>query len=150
MPVGAFTVYSEAIEAQATGSLGSLTAGPMYAVLLTNSYSPNVELHATRADISAAETAGAAKIALAGLTVTDITGGYRFNTSNITWGTNVTINASKYLVLLFGTAASPQSTDKLLGYVDLDNATGTATVSATNGEFTVNCPGSGWFSSTRQ
>lgn len=58
-----------------------------------------------------------------------------------------TITGVKYLVCTQPVSAgSPNSTsDRLIFYVNLNTATASATVTATNGEFTVNMPTNGWF-----
>ena len=62
-----------------------------------------------------------------------------WDSGDVSFGSAVTITA-KYAVIVKGTAGSLASTDKLVGYVDLDTTSGSTTVSSTNGTFSVNTP----------
>ena len=151
MAVGPFNIYSETLEAMLKSSFVDLSSQNMVAVLLTSSHTPDLEAHATYADISTQEVADADYAAqdLTGEVVTDETAGAYFDSGDISFGASVTITG-KYLVLLAGTAASLSGTDKLLGIMDLDDSNTSASVSSANGAFSITAPAGGWFSLNRQ
>ena len=150
MPVGNFQVLDEAIEALANAQLGDLDGVGIAAVLVGSGYTPNLATHATYSDISANEISGGdyAQVAVTGAVLSDISGGVRFDTGDITWGNPVTIPACKYLALVVGTAGSLGVGARVIGIQDLD--TGGGTVESINAEFTVQAPTNGWFDITRQ
>ena len=67
-----------------------------------------------------------------------------FKSNIINFGATVTITA-KYLIVLEGDEASPQSTDELVFWVDLDTTSTTSQVSSTSAAFTVDDSANGWF-----
>ena len=152
MSVGPFNVYSEALEALIRAELGDLTSQTMSAVLLSAAHTPDLEAHATFADVSADEIVGGdyARQMLSGLALADTTGGGQWDSADVSFGNPVTIPACKYLVFVVGAPGALAGTSKLLGIVDLDTASGAATVFSINAEFTVQAPVGGWFSLTRQ
>jgi hypothetical protein len=149
MSVGPFQVFDETIEAMGKGTLGDLTSTSLSAVLLSNAYTANLATHAAFADISAHQITGGtyAPIAVTGAIYNDITGGFNFDTNDISWGLNATIPDCRYLAIVAGSNGSLQPTDLVVGFQDL--ITGGGSVSATNGEFTVQAPVGGWFEVTR-
>lgn len=154
MAVGNFTLYSEAIEAMAAGGLGSLASGPVAAVLLAATHTPDADAHGTWADLSADELTGGdyaqVPVTLGATPLVDIPGGVRFTTNTVTFVNPGTIADAKYFVLVMGTAGSLTGTERLIGFVDLDDASASATVASLNAEFSVQTPASGWFEITRQ
>lgn len=147
MAVGTMKVYDEAIEAAFGGTLGNIGSGTIFAALLASTYTPDLAVDDTWSDVSSHQVTGGdyARQALANKALTDVTGGVRFTSDAISWGTNVTIPASKYCVLVIGNPASPQASDKLLAVCDLNDTNGSATVSATNGAFSLTPNANGWF-----
>lgn len=81
-------------------------------------------------------TAGGAT--LSGVTLTG-TSTITFDANDVTWSAS-TITA-KYAVIYSDTASNKD----ILGYVDLDNASGSATVSSTAADFSINWNASGIF-----
>jgi len=65
------------------------------------------------------------------------------STTDVAYGPSVTLTA-KWLVVRTG-AATPTANHKLLGAVDLNTASGTAVVSSTNGDFTIQWNANGLF-----
>ncbi len=149
MSVGPFQVFDETIEAMGKGTLGDLTSTSLSAVLLSSSYTANLAAHATFADMSVHQITGGtyAPTAVTGAVYNDITGGFNFDTNDISWGLSATIPDCRYLAIVVGSNASLQSTDLVVGFQDLITEGGS--VSATNGEFTVQAPVGGWFEVTR-
>ena len=70
------------------------------------------------------------------------TGNIDYST-DVDFGPSVTIEA-KFMVLRTG-PATPTGAEKLLGVVDLDAASATATVSSTNGDFKITPHANGFF-----
>ena len=85
MAVGPFNIYSETLEAMLKSSFVDLSSQNMVAVLLTSSHTPDLEAHATYADISTQEVADADYAAqdLTGEVVTDETAGAYFDSGDI-------------------------------------------------------------------
>ncbi|GHF18176.1 hypothetical protein GCM10017044_10860 [Kordiimonas sediminis] len=147
MTVGSFQVFDKTLEAMLLGTLGSLDGAVLSGVLLGASYSPDVTLHATYADIVALEISGGdyAQSAVSSAAVTDLLDGVGFSTADVSFGSAVTISGAKYLALVVGSAGLLQNTDRILGVQDLNTDSPVATVASTNGEFTVQTPVGGWF-----
>lgn len=137
MAAGNFTLYNNAKLLLNNGGLNMASDG-IAAVLLGSGYTPSAA-HSTFADISAQEISDAdyAQKAVTGQTVTGAGGTVTADCADISFGASVTITA-KYLALVKGTAGSLVSTDKLVGYCDLNSSGGT--VSSTSGAFSVNTP----------
>lgn len=153
MAVGSFTLYYEAIEGMASGTLGNLGSGPIAAVLLGAAYTPDLEAHATWADVSGDELVGGdyaqVPVALGAKPLDGFPGGVRFTTNSVSFVNPGTITDAKYFALVMGTATSLAATDRLIGFVDLDDSSTSATVSSLNAEFSVQTPASGWFEISR-
>ena len=89
-------------------------------------------------------------VAMVGNTVvggTAVTAAKVDSTGDVTYGPSVTLEA-KWLLVRTGAATTPATSDKLLGVVDLDAASATATVSSTNGDFTITWHANGLFTVT--
>ncbi|UTW56182.1 hypothetical protein [Kordiimonas sp. SCSIO 12610] len=149
MSVGPFQVFDETIEAMGKGTLGDLTATSLTAVLLDASYSADLSNHAAFADISGNQITGGtyAPLNITGAVYNDITGGFNFDTADISWGLNATIPDCRYLAIVVGDSTSLAPSNLVIGFQDLITEGGS--VSATNGEFTVQAPAGGWFEVTR-
>jgi len=137
MAAGNFTLYDNAKLLLLNGSL-NMASATITAVLLGAGYTPAAS-HSTWADVSANEIAdsGYVEQAVSGQTVTLASGTVTVDSADISFGTSVTLTA-KYLALVLGTAGSRSSTDKLIGYCDLNSGGGT--VSSSAGAFSVNTP----------
>ena len=106
-----------------------------YAILV-NGYTLN-KAHTAYSDVSSSElsTAGDyAPVALAGKAVSIVSGKIRYNCNDIAFGDPVSIGPTDGLVILKGTAATPQAADPLLFYAPLSD------LQSTDAVFSVNVP----------
>lgn len=140
MAVGNFTLYNTGKEALLTDNANQITwaTDTIVAVLLGSGYTP-AATHSTWNDVSAQHVTGTnyAPVALANKTSVNTSGTILWDCDDIDFGSNVTVTA-KYVAIVKRVGGSLTSTDQLIGYCDLDNASGTATVSSTNSVFKVN------------
>lgn len=140
MAVGNFTLYNTGKEALLTDNANQITwaTDTIVAVLLGNGYTP-AATHSTWADVSAQHVTGTnyAPVALSGKTSVRSTGTILWDCDDINFGANVTVTA-KYVAIVKRVGGSLTGTDQLIGYCDLENASGSATVSSTNSTFQVN------------
>ena len=93
--------------------------------------------HTAYSDVSAAELSAAGdydRVALAGKSVSIVGGKVRYNCNDISFGDPVSIGPTDGLVILKGTAATPQAADPLLFYAPL------ADLQSTDAVFSVNVP----------
>lgn len=92
----------------------------------------------TWGDISANEITDTdyAQQAVTTRSVSNNAGEAQFSSDAADFGSNVSIEA-KYLALVQGTAGSLAAGDKVIGTIDLDDSSGTATVFSANGEFKI-------------
>ncbi len=123
-----------------------LDSDTIVAVLLSASYTPGRTTHSTWADLSAYElatgsgyTAGGS--ALANKTMTHSGGTGTWDADDVSW-TTATLTA-KYVALVRRAGGSLVSGDLLIGYMDLNTAGGSSTVSSTNSTFAVQWSASG-------
>ena len=139
MPVGNFTLVDTGKEALLSDNAGQINwaSDTIVAVLLGNGYTPSAA-HTTYANISANEVSGGgyAPVVITGKTSALGSGKILWDCADISFGSNVSITA-KYVYLLKRAGGALAPTDQLIGYCDLDNASGTATVSSTNSTFQV-------------
>lgn len=144
MAAGDFTFYNTGKLNVLNGTV-DLDGSTISAVLLGAGYTP-AATHSTYADISAsviADSDYAAQV-LANKAVTNTSGTIKFDSDDVSFGTTVTITG-KYLVLVHRAGGSLTGTDKLIGYVDLNTTSGSATVSSSNGPFSIAPDANGWF-----
>lgn len=144
MPAGNFTLYNSA---KLNAMKQTLEGATLAMALLKPGYTPSAT-HSTWADVSAQEITDTdyEQQAVANGAFTEASGTVTFDTDDVSFGTDVSITA-KYAVIVLGTAGSLQTTDKLVGYLDLNTTDGTSTASSTNGNFEVQTP-NGIFSVT--
>jgi len=139
MAAGNFIPYTTNMTDPVVSGGIDLDSDTIVCVLLGSGYTPARTTHATWADVSAEEISGtgytAGGQALANKTMTHSSGTGTFDADNVVWST-ATITA-KYAVLVRRAGASLVSGDLLIGYVDLNTASGSATVSSTAADFTV-------------
>lgn len=92
----------------------------------------------TWGDVSANEISDSdyAQQAVSGLTITNNAGEAQFDSDPADFGSNVSIEA-KFLVLVQGTATALAAGDKIIGTVDLDDSSSTATKISRNGAFKI-------------
>jgi len=111
------------------------TADAHYAVLVTNSATPDRSTESSYSDISANECSDGDydQVNIANKAVAVSGTNVRFDCDKINFGSSVTISA-RYLYVLSGDYASPQASDEIVGHVDLNDG-GSADISSTNAEF---------------
>jgi len=158
MPIEKVQLYDQCISVLAKESVGGQwdEIGSYYFILVGSGYTPD-DTHTTLANIGAGDTeanaSGTSKyinagdgapIAMAGSAVTETAGNTDFNSNNADFGASVMITGVKYLVLVKGTAATPNATDKLMLRSDLKTEGGEVAATAT--PFNVLAPANGWFS----
>jgi hypothetical protein len=116
-----------------------LDSDTIVCVLLSASYTPGRTTHSLWSDVSTYEITGtgytAGGAALAGKAVTHSSGTGKFDADDVSW-TTATITA-KYAVLVRRAGGSLVSGDLLIGYLDLNTDSGSATASSTASTFTV-------------
>lgn len=114
-------------------------------VLLSASYTPSANTQSLWSSLSAYEVTGTGYTAggqlLANKTVTHSGGTGTWDSDNVAWTTS-TITA-KYAALVRRAGASLVSGDLILAFVDLNTASGSATVSSTASTFTVTMAATG-------
>lgn len=116
-----------------------LDSDTIVCVLLSASYTPGRTTHSTWADVSAYEVTGtnynAGGQALANKTMTHSGGTGTWDADDVVWSSS-TITA-KYAALVRRAGGSLVSGDLLLAYLDLNTASGSATLASAGGAFTV-------------
>lgn len=149
MAAGTFDVYSTAMQGFLNGDVTNLDAVAVTAILLDNTYTPDLDTHDTYSDVSAFELVGGdyVQIAVTTKAVNLVTGDVQFDSDPVTFANPGTITAAKYMVFVQGTAGALNPTDRLIAVEDLDSGGGT--VSSTSGVFRVTPPASGWFTVSR-
>lgn len=147
MAAGSFTFYNSGKLNSLNGSIDADT-DTLVMVLLGSGYSPDVAAHTTYADISGSEIGDAdySPQVISGAAFSESAGTVNFDSDDVSFGTSVSITA-KYAAVVRRDGASLASGDLLLGYVDLNTDSGTATVSSTNSDFSVNTP-SGFYTAS--
>lgn len=149
MPAGSWKVYGSAVENMAEGVL-DFDTHTFRMALVTSSYTPNQNTHATWADVSANEVANGNGYATHGKLLTVTTSRSNLvltvDCDDQSW-TSSTITA-KYAVIVRDSDANAAlaSTDPLVTYVDLE--TGGGSVSTTSGTFQITINASGLFTVT--
>lgn len=140
MAVGNFTLYNTGKEALLTDNVNQIAwaTDTIVAVLLGAGYTP-AATHSTWADVSAQHVTGTnyAPVLLANKTSVNNSGTILWDCDDIDFGNNVTVTG-KYVAIVKRVGGSLASTDQLIGYCDLENATTSSTVSSTNSVFKVN------------
>lgn len=118
-----------------------------YWILVTASHTPNTATDITYSNVSANECADGDYAAqdATGETCSQTTGTVTVDVGDVDFGNTVTITA-KYLYLLRGTAVGKTGTDRIVGYVDLNNGGGS--VSSTSGNFDIAINASGIVTAT--
>ena len=108
--------------------------------LLRPSYTPSLA-HSTWADLSATQIAdaGYAPVVLTGKTSVLSAGKVLWDCADINFGSNVTLTA-KYVAIVKRAAGALAVTDRIIGYCDLNDTSGSATVGSINSTFQVNTP----------
>jgi len=140
MAVGNFTLVNTGKEALLTDNANQINwaSDTIVAVLLGSGYTP-AATHSTWADVSAQHVTGTnyAPVALANKTSVNTSGTILWDCDDIDFGSNVTVTG-KYVAIFKRAGGSLTGTDQYIGYCDLDNSSGSATVSSTNSTFKAN------------
>ena len=140
MAVGNFTLYNAGKEALLTDNGTQITwaTDTIVAVLLGSVYTP-AATHVTWSEVSAQHVTGTnyAPVVLSGKTSARSGATILWDCDDINFGANVTVTA-KYVAIVKRAAGALAGSDQLIGYCDLENASGSATVSSTNSTFQVN------------
>jgi len=116
-------------------------ADACYAILV-NGYTFSAA-HTAYSDVSASELSTAGdyeRVALAGKAVSIVSGKIRYNSNDISFGDPVSIGPTDGIVILKGTAATPNAADPLLFYAplaDLQSTTAVFSVGVPNGIYEV-------------
>ncbi len=146
MAVGAFTLVNSGLLGHLDGSIDP-AGSTFYAVLTTDaSGAPNLATDIQYSNISAGEPADVDYDQVAvPLSVTEAAAGVVEvdQTAEADFGAAVTISARYYWVLQ-GTAATPQTTDRILGFMDLNDG-GTGDVSSVASDFKVRANDNGLY-----
>lgn len=144
MPAGAWKVYSAAME-NITEGLIDLDTNTFRMVLVTSLYTPAQNTHATWADASTFEVAGAGGYSTHGklltCTVTRSGAVTTFDCDDQSW-TSSTITAKYALIVRDADAnGSLASGDLLVAYVDLETGGGSVSTTAGTLSITINASG---------
>lgn len=136
MPAGTFQLFNEGKRRTISGEV-QLGSDTLTMVLMKAAYTPSVAQE-TFSDISAQEVDDAdySAQALTGVSVTLVGNTVLFDASNVSFGTDVSIEA-KYAVILAGTGSG---SDPLIAYVDLNTESGSATLRSVKSTFEVRLP----------
>jgi len=141
MAVGSFTLYNSAKKDIIDGTI-DLDNDTVKAVLLTTDHVP-AATDSTYADLdNQCADADYAVQTLANPVFTESAGTVKFDADDVSYGTTVSI-AARYIVLIKQAGGSLATTDKLIGYMDLDD-TG-YNVRSTNSNFIVRWNADGLF-----
>ncbi len=151
MALGTVTKYNgleKQIAADTNRQWDDATAGHIMFCLCSNAYTP-AATHSTTADLAGLITTGdGAPLAATALAIDNTTtaGTTYFDSDDANFGSAVTITAKYFIAVQPVTAGTfDAATSKLLFYVDLDTASGTASVSSTASDFVIYAPTNGWF-----
>lgn len=151
MAADAWKVYNKAKEYIGDGTI-DLDAGDAYfsVILATSSYTPALT-HSTYADVSSAEVANGNGYTTGGdfpgsVTWTESSGTVTFDSADPAWTASGGSITARYAVLVHVAAGSgvPQSTDKLIAYMLLDNSPADV-VAADGAGLTIQLPAGGYF-----
>ena len=141
MAVGSFTLYNTAKQYIVDGTV-DLDNDTVKAVLLTTDHTP-AATDSTYADLdNECADADYSEQTIANPVFTENAGTVKYDADDVTFGTSVSI-AARYIVLIHQAGGSLATTDKLIGYMDLDD-TG-YNVRSTNSNFIVRWNANGLF-----
>ena len=140
MAAGSYQIYNNAKLLIANNGI-DLDGDTLIALMTTNAFTPSVSGQTTLSQVTNELTdADYARQTLTSVTVTESGGTVKIDSANIVFGTNVTIQNAKWLIIFDDTATN----DPLLTYVDLDSASATG-VSSTNSQFQITQNANGIF-----
>jgi hypothetical protein len=114
-----------------------LDSDTIVCVLVGTGYTPNRLTHDSRSDVSANElatgggyTQGGIELANKSVTYDSGTGYGKWDADDVQWNAPCTFTGAKYAVLVRRAGASLAAGDLLIGYADLNTASGSATFDA--------------------
>jgi len=140
MAAGSYQIYNNAKLLIANNGI-DLDGDTFIALMTTNAFTPSVSGQTTLSQVTNELTdTDYTRQTLTSVTVTESGGTVTIDSANIVFGTNVTIQNAKWLIIFDDTATN----DPLLTYVDLDTASATG-VSSTNSQFQITQNASGIF-----
>ena len=140
MAAGSYQIYNNAKLLIANNGI-DLDGDTFIALMTTNAFTPSVSGQTTLSQVTNELTdSDYARQTLTSVTVTESGGTVKIDSANIVFGTNVTIQNAKYLIIFDDTATN----DPLLAFVDLDTASATG-VSSTNSQFQITQNANGIF-----
>lgn len=137
------SVYEQGHLGMMDGSIDWDGATNIAAVLLTGTYTPDLNTHSTYADLTN-EVADSdySPVAITARSISNDAGIIRFRGSNADFGTNVSITA-QYMVFIQGDPTALTSTDRIISLHDFGQSE-----SSVNSDFRIEEPTNGWFAST--
>jgi hypothetical protein len=141
MAAGSYQIYNNAKLLIANNGI-DLDGDTFIALMTTNAFTPSVSGQTTLSQVTNELTdTDYTRQTLTSVTVTESGGTVKIDSANIVFGSNVTIQNAKYLIIFSDTATN----DPLLTYVDLDTSSATG-VSSTNSQFQITQNANGIFS----
>ena len=141
MPSGPFCLYEPTLDTMLRGSLPSLDASPVSAVLLASTYVPDFKAHSLFSQVRDHEFIASSQVRLliSGKQVVNAA----FHSDDLVFGDPVTLGPVRYVVFVFGASKALKADSPLLGLIDLSPAGGA--VEAQRDRFAVAVPEAGWF-----
>lgn len=146
MPLGSAQIHNDSLNELLTEAGTQWDTGTFAFALLDATYAQD-DTDTDWSDVSADEVTDPdyAQVAASGVSLVQSGNTVQFTTDNVSFGTNVTIEA-KFLVCVAGTAGALAGTDKIIFTVDLDTTSSSSTISVTSGVFILRAsPTTGWF-----
>ena len=132
-------IYDSGLLGLADGSIDWDDASDVAAVLLDDSYSPDLSVHSTYGDLSGEiDDADYSPQAVTGRAITLNGGSVDYTSDDVVFGSDVSIGA-RYIVFVQGDPSNLSSGDPLISVQDFGEM-----VSSTNAEYRVNMDGY-WF-----
>lgn len=140
MAAGSYQIYNNAKLLIANNGI-DLDGDTFIALMTTNSFTPSASGQTTLSQVTNELTdTDYTRQTLTSVTVTESGGTVKIDSANIVFGSNVTIQNAKWLIIFSDTATN----DPLLTYVDLDTSSATG-VSSTNSQFQITQNANGIF-----
>lgn len=141
---GPLQLYNSTLTALARGAFGNFEEAQFCAILLADTYAPNLDQHGRYGDLQLHEISGNdyGPVPISSFSVSDSLEGAIFSGDDIRFGEQVTIPPCRYLAICSGAVTDLNSNSPLFGLIDLRPAGGT--VESFNAEFTIQAPENGW------
>ena len=142
MATGPFQAYELGLLELAKGTYAFEAQTDYKAALLEAAYTPNLATHSLYSDLTnewaggGGYTTGGLALSTHALAITQISGGIKFDCSDITWGASTTIGPVKYCAIY-----QDAVTKRLLFLCDLDTTPGSVSSTASAFTITINTNG---------